>query len=180
MVRRPSIRVVAFVAIFVLAPLLAAYHLFRRSTLPPDREAVAYFKNHRKDFDAIASILEKNRAITFCATYETDVSISGPEASRLRWDCMKWLWRSGAKSFVNDRDGGCVQITVWGFGCAICADDWEGFDFFEPTSSVLRYAAILPSLEDKAIPHGRRGGLEPGLYLKPLGGGWYIFRIEGS
>ena len=78
---------------------------------------------------------------------------------------------------MNQSDG-MIQIYFWGSGCAVCHDSYKGFAFASSNAPALKYAKVLPSLEDSDVPHNKRGAIEDGSYIVPVSTDWYLIRWE--
>lgn len=152
--------------------------IFDDSKLPPDQKALSYFKEHKEDFTALLTRLEREPSVEYVDRYMFGL-LNLPKDSAHR-ACARLLRGTGARFCNYDHADGFARIVVWGSGCAVCVDYWKGFAFIPVQSSVLKHAIVSSNLEDEAIPHNQRGGFQAGMYIKPIGNDWYMFRHEGS
>ena len=132
--------------------------------LPSDQKARRYFQAHQAQFAALAASLTKQPTASFLDT-------SGSEQG------TGFLKGVGGQ-FLRQSDG-TITIYVWGSGCAICHDSYEGYVHIPPEAPAFRFVSVVPAL-DHGLPQDGRGGVEDGFYVLPLSDGWYVFREENG
>jgi len=147
---------------------------FQRAHLPSDKKAEAFFRAHRKELADLIVAVERQPKLNFVSAEWVGYGADAADPDHVA--CAKLLKKVGAQ-FLRQGDGG-IEIYVWGSGCAICHDSYEGYAFITPGASLLKYATPGQSLEDKALPKGKYAPIEDGSYIHPLDGEWYVIRWE--
>ncbi len=146
------------VAAIGLGDWLVSFHL------PSDQKAARYFQGHRAQFTALAARVTNQLAASF-----SDRGANGEDAALLEGVGGQFLRRSD----------GTISIYVWGHGCAVCHDSYEGYICLPKNSRLLKGTSVVRAL-DHDLPRDGRGGVEDGFYILPLSDDWYVFKEENG
>jgi hypothetical protein len=149
-------------------------YLSWRAHLPSDENAKAFFREHRPELTALILAVEREPTIDFVNANWVGYGPNATDPAHVM--CAKLLKKIGAQ-FLRQSDG-AIEIYLWGDGCAICHDSYKGYAYIMPEARMLRYATIVHSLDDEALPKGKYAPIEDGSYICPLLDRWYLIRWE--
>jgi hypothetical protein len=140
--------------------------------LPSDAHCEAFFNKHKVELTAIVTLAEREPTKIGLISADSPDTENDPD----RVTCAKLLKKLGAQ-FLRQTDG-AIEIYIWGDGCAICHDSYKGYAYIVPEARMLKYATVVRSLEDKALPKGKYAFIEDGSYICPLIDKWHLIRWE--
>ena len=145
-----------------------------RAHLPSDRRAEEVFREHKEELDKLVAMALSAPEVTYVNADEIGLGENATEPKHVA--LAQSLKKLGAQ-FLRRSDG-VIEIYFWGTGCAICHDSFKGYAFILPGARLLKFATVVPSLEDKALPKGKYAPIDDGSYIKPLEKSWYLIRWE--